>query len=634
MTFLANWNENWTAALINHLWQSTVVVAIAWLLTLALRKNQARVRYWVWMAASVKFLLPFSLLMAGGEFARTLVPAASVARPSVAKVMEQIAEPFPREKIFNAVPATAVVHHGVLSGMNGRLAALLTMWACGALFVAIRFARGWWEVRSAMCVSLPLALAAEVPVLSSPSPIEPGIFGILRPVLLMPQGILERLSPEQLRAIVVHETCHLRRRDNLTYALHMIVEALIWFHPAVWWIGARLVEERERACDEAVVAAGGEAQTYAERILNVCKFYVESPVACVSGVTGADLKKRIARILAGQMQCRLTWRARLMVGGVALTGVIVPMTIGLAQSAGEMPDWQKAAGGKMAFDVASVRQDTSSGEPYSNFPLGPGAMYSSNGGTFTARGYPLWYYIFFAYKMTPHEVGALRSQLPPWASSERFDILAKTDKQNATKDEMRLMMQSLLAERFKLSIHLATEQVPVYALEMAKPGQAGPKLRPHPASDKSCSVLLPGAPEAGSPPAPPVAGSYPVTCGGLDDVPASAPGLVAFGYRDVPMGLIALQMPVVGRLDRPVVDKTGLVGDYDLAIEFSRQSGSTSPANNLPDATGATPANALGDDAGPDFQHALLEQDGLKLVPQKGEVEVIIVDHVERPTAN
>jgi beta-lactamase regulating signal transducer with metallopeptidase domain len=93
------------------------------------------------------------------------------------------------------------------------------------------------------------------------------------------------------------EMCHVRRRDNLTAANHMVVEAAFWFYPLVWWIRARLVEEREQACDEAVLQSGSDAEVYAEGILNVCKFYVESPLACVSGISGADLRKRVVRIM-------------------------------------------------------------------------------------------------------------------------------------------------------------------------------------------------------------------------------------------------------------------------------------------------------------------------------------------------
>jgi beta-lactamase regulating signal transducer with metallopeptidase domain len=87
------WNSVWTAALVNHLWQSTVVVGIAWLLALALKKNQARTRYWVWMIASVKFLTPFSLFIAAGEWMRSLMTA-PIAKPALAAAIGQITQPF------------------------------------------------------------------------------------------------------------------------------------------------------------------------------------------------------------------------------------------------------------------------------------------------------------------------------------------------------------------------------------------------------------------------------------------------------------------------------------------------------------------------------------------------------------
>ena len=108
--------------------------------------------------------------------------------------------------------------------------------------------------------------------------------------------MVERFAPNQLQAVLAHELCHVRRRDNLTAAVHMIVEALFWFHPLVWWISARLMEERERACDEGVLELGSEPQVYAESILKTCEFCVNLRwPAC--RVTGADLKKRIVRIM-------------------------------------------------------------------------------------------------------------------------------------------------------------------------------------------------------------------------------------------------------------------------------------------------------------------------------------------------
>ena len=93
-------------------------------------------------------------------------------------------------------------------------------------------------------------------VFLSIGPVEPGVFGVFRPVLLWPAGISKHLQDNHVEAILAHEVAHVRRRDNLTAAIHMVVEAIFWFHPMVWWLGARLAEERERACDEEVLQLG------------------------------------------------------------------------------------------------------------------------------------------------------------------------------------------------------------------------------------------------------------------------------------------------------------------------------------------------------------------------------------------
>src|ERR1035441_9569554 len=98
MMLPAFWNEAWTAALANHLWQSTAVTGIVWLLALSLRKNHARTRYWLWMIASVKYLIPFSLLISAGESLRALF-ATQIQRPALAAVMEQITLPFPQDAV-------------------------------------------------------------------------------------------------------------------------------------------------------------------------------------------------------------------------------------------------------------------------------------------------------------------------------------------------------------------------------------------------------------------------------------------------------------------------------------------------------------------------------------------------------
>jgi beta-lactamase regulating signal transducer with metallopeptidase domain len=265
--------------LANHLWQSTICAAIAWLLTLALRKNRAAVRYWLWLAASVKFLMPFSFLVStGSQLGWRATPAIRPHQFSL--LMDDISRPFalsaPVPRLIEAPPVT-----------NEFSAILFAVWFCGFTILVIAWFRSWRHIRAVQRTAIPLQLNLPIKVMCSPARLEPGVFGVRKPVLLLPEGITDRLTPLQLEAVLAHELCHLRRRDNLTGAVHMMVEAIYWFHPLVWWIRARLVEERERACDEAVLQLGTKPQVYAEGILSVCKFYLESPLACVSGITCA-----------------------------------------------------------------------------------------------------------------------------------------------------------------------------------------------------------------------------------------------------------------------------------------------------------------------------------------------------------
>ena len=608
-------------ALVNHLWQSTVVVALAWLLALALRKNHARVRYWVWFAASVKFVLPFSLLMSAGEWLRSLFATPIVAKPALANAMEQIAQPFPQAQFFDAGQTPVAAHHG-----NLLAAVLLTIWICGALIVAFRFGRGWLRVHAAKRNARPLALAADVPVLSSPASIEPGIFGIFRPVLLLPEGILERLTPEQMQAIVAHEMCHVRRRDNLTFAAHMIVEALFWFHPVVWWIGARLIEERERACDEAVLQSGSEAETYAEGILNVCKFYVESPLECVAGVSGSDLKKRILQIMTRYAGRKMSLGRKLLLGAAALAAVTAPVLFGLAQAREEMPDWQKRAGGAMEFEVASVKTNRGDNpRPDMNIPMGPGAIYEPVGERFHATDLSVTMYIRFAYKLSDNQVEEVVKQLPDWARTERFDIEAHAEG-TPTKDQMRLMMQALLKERFGFAMHYQMREAAVYALKVAKPGKLGAQLRPHP-ENAACVNQFP-VNEAGhiAPPQGPEtdSGGFPAVCGGIVGVPSKTPGTFALGASNITMKLIADSIPGFEQLEWPVLDQTGLSGNYDFWLEWTSQSNRPAPTQGENVPSPDSPGTAL--------IEALKDQLGLKLVATKLPVEMLMIDHVERPS--
>ena len=327
--------EPWAAALLRHLWQSTVFTAGVWLLTLALRRNAARLRYRLWMTASLKFLLPFSLLIAAG--ARLSSPGHfDHAQTKIVTLVEGVAQP-----LLEAWPADATTPVSVPGiGTGGTTAhaspdwlplLLLSTWAAGTLLLLARWMRSWQRLRATVRRGEPVTLADGTPALMVAESVEPGIFGIRRPVLVLPRGIAEKLSAEQLDAIMAHELSHKRRRDNLTAALHMLVEAVFWFHPLVWWLEARLVEERERACDEAVLESKRQPVAYAEGILNVCKFYVEVPLSCVSGVMGSELKRRIARILSGQAARKLDLRRKALLSVAGVLALGAPLALGVVR---------------------------------------------------------------------------------------------------------------------------------------------------------------------------------------------------------------------------------------------------------------------------------------------------------------
>ena len=292
------------------------------------------------------------------------------------------------------------------------------------------------------------------------------------------------------------------------------------------------------------------------------------------------------------------------------------------------------------FDVASVKQNKTEGPQHSNVPLDAGNIYSAidpgesrtaAGGYFVATNQPLWRYLVFAYNLSGTQELALRfsmfsglkSKAPAWVtggfdvSADRFTIEARAP-ENSTLDQMRLMMQTLLADRFHLAVHHESRDAAAFALVLVHPAVTGPQLVPHPTSD-TCPTFAPSSGGAVATNAP----SFPVILPPLCSVIAhvSLPGnpRSAFGGRGVPLSLLATSLPTMtgmATISRPVVDQTGLAGLYDFTLRWD-------PASD-PE-TGDTAAS---------FREALREQLGLELKPTHAPIDILIVDHIERPSEN
>lgn len=278
------------------------------------------------------------------------------------------------------------------------------------------------------------------------------------------------------------------------------------------------------------------------------------------------------------------------------------------------PAWQVAAGGHMEFEVVSVKRNTaalSNETTHSNVPLGPMDAFTPTGGLLQAANFPVLTYIAFAYKLTSTQVQAVQAQLPKWANTDHFDIEARAPG-NPTKDQFRLMMQALLADRFKLTLHFESKATPVLALVMIKPDKLGPGIQVHPTDSAPCS----------SAPAPQetVDGGFPKQCGVINAQLTA--GRLSVGARNIPMTMLTNLLgsqPVIN-INKPVVDKTGINGNVDLKFDFSPEL--PPGADFTPDPNGAT------------FIEALKDQLGMRLDQQTAPVDSIVIDHVEEPSEN
>jgi uncharacterized protein (TIGR03435 family) len=593
-------SEMWASfapELANHLWQSTVFAVAAWLLTLTLRKNPARTRYLLWLAASAKFLIPFSLLIGmGSRLAWPRGGAGAQAEWSFA--MQEMSQPFGRSAIAVTVPQAS------LTGMTHLIPELLiAAWFCGFVAVVFVWCGRWRRISLVLRGAVQIDGGREVKILRrleqvrgsrsrigvrlSRASLEPGIFGIVRPILLWPEGISERLSDGQLEAILAHEVRHVRRKDNLTATIHMVVEGIFWFHPLVWWLGARLVEERERACDEEVLEMGNERQVYAESILKVCEFYVGSPLACVAGVTGADLKKRMVSIMTGNVVRKLDFSRKLLLSAAAFMVFALPIEFGLMNGTSSRAQAQaqveNSGSGVPAYKSVSIKASKTGAGMAQPVAI----MFNRDG--FFGRNITLKALVREAYGVQNDQIVGP----PDWAAFGKYDIEAKVNESSVEGDmdsggigidKFRLMVRQVLADRFKLTVHTETKQLPIYALVVA---EGGPRFQ----EAKPGSNLMNMGP------------------GELVDQGATLQPLVE-----------QLSM----QLGRSVVDKTGLTGHYDFTLKWT-------PAEKQPDVLEQDGAPSPSSSS---IVAAVQEQLGLKLEPQTAPMQVFVIDHVEQPTEN
>jgi len=623
---------------LNHLWQSTLFAFVIGALALACRKYAARVRYWMWFAAAVKFLMPFALLEAAGAtvFGSSvgsllgLSATPSFSATNMPLAIAQISRPF--AAVVSAGSSSAPAPRG---GTEWAPVVLMIAWALGVEFVVMQRFRSWCVVRAAIRASSPLRLATSnlltgTEIRSSRTVLEPSVVGLWRPILLLPTGIEQRLASEELDAVIAHEACHVYCRDNLTAGVQMLVECVFWFHPVVWWIGGRLIQERERACDEHVLDLLQNPRAYANGIVNVCKHYVSAPLPCTPGVSGSDLRQRIERIMRNETGEAVPRRMRIVLAIAASLILIGPLTVGAVtapphttafQAAGRPPI--STAPSQLAFQAVSVKQNVSGGMFARVDVRAPGR--------FTAVNVPAATLVRIAYGLGDFElVGE-----PRWLTADRYDVVASSSG-DATIDQKRAMLRQVLQDRFNLSAHTETRQLPIYALMLTRAdGRLGPGLR---RSSSNCG----GAESALGPDAPGFGAGSGIPLSGLRWVGSDSPawtGMPSCGFfgpsadTNLPAGrgglsfrgltMRALARTIEPLVHRSVADETKLTGSFDGDFGLIEELPPPPPPPGAPNPF-TSPFLSI-------FT-ALPEQLGLKLQPSSGPVSVLVIDAVQRPT--
>ncbi|WP_116808058.1 M56 family metallopeptidase [Steroidobacter cummioxidans] len=326
-------------ALALHLWQSTLVLIAAWGLTRVCRRNAAEIRYWIWLCASLKFLLPFSLLQQLGDYLGRSLPAPITLAPRWIETGSALFVP--------SIDGVGGLNHSVLPNLT---TIAITVWALGSVALLLRWLTQWLAMRSMLASAPYLPMDLPIPVRVTAAGLTPGVFGVFRPVLILPRAVMRELSASQIQTVLAHEMCHVRRRDNLTAAIHKLIEVAFWFHPLVWWIGANLLREREAACDESVIEDGHEQVVYAESLLHVCRLGVTARFAGVAASSGGDLKQRMTSILSPERASPIDQPrfALLLMTAMALCygPVLAGVTTGAARATSD--------GGRIIFEAITL----------------------------------------------------------------------------------------------------------------------------------------------------------------------------------------------------------------------------------------------------------------------------------------
>src|SRR4051812_9116694 len=359
-------------ALLHFIWQGTLVAALTAVALACLRNGAADIRYVISaIGLSLMLTLPavtaVQLWRSGGS--TDFRPKAEATRGLEA---EAARDDFPlkAEAIRQVRPATETPlvpsRSRVVESVRIEpwLPMLVFAWICGVVILSLRLVSGWlwvqrmrshgtspvengWDVIAAR-LSRRLHIARTVRLLRSTLVEVPTVIGWLKPVMLLPATALSGLTPQQLEAIMAHELAHIRRHDYLVNLLQAVVETLLFYHPAVWWLSRRIRSERENCCDDLAVSLCGDPVTYARALADLES--LRNPARrFVMAADGGSLVQRVRRLLGAPSHAGRApgWLA----GGASL---VLMMGVGAGVLGGQAPQGVSSLRAVPASDAATA----------------------------------------------------------------------------------------------------------------------------------------------------------------------------------------------------------------------------------------------------------------------------------------
>jgi TonB family protein len=351
-----------SAALLHFVWQGLLVAFVLWVALFLLRNRTAHSRY----LASCIALVVLALLPAVTAFILYAKPA-----PAAEFTLTASAVP--------VAPAESKREASPQPWLAAWQSWAVPVWSLGVLLFSIRLVWGCKQVSSLRRRGTPaeasilttvsnlatrLGIARRVSVLMTSVADGPSVVGWIRPVVLLPSATLLGLTPEQLEAVLAHELAHIRRHDYIVNVMQILLETLLFYHPAVWWISARIRDERELCCDDLAVSSCGDALCYARALTKLERLRVAAPQLAMAG-TGGPLLYRIQRLIGAKKQ---EYGPSKLPGIVALSLGLACFAINVHWAKGQSQDQPKA--GRYVFindgrgyeqDAAGVTVDPGSG---------------------------------------------------------------------------------------------------------------------------------------------------------------------------------------------------------------------------------------------------------------------------------